>query len=124
MPDARAPAAGDREAAERLPTDWSRPTFTAHLRGAPTLPLPAREDRLVHVSSLAFRATRAIARVPGLGRLFGAPDPDEEEVLGSPLYRRLTGVRRTAAYRRLWLGGLRTLVPRGSPMSATPGTPP
>jgi hypothetical protein len=128
MPDARSPAAGDREAAARLPTDWSRPTFTAHLRGAPPLSLVAHEERLVHESSIAFRATRAVARVPGLRRALGAVPPrigggdasvaatGNEALLHSKLYRRLTGVRRTALYRRLWIGGLRGIVRRGAPV--------
>jgi hypothetical protein len=128
MPDLRSPAAGDRGAAERQPIDWSRPTFTAHLRGAHQLSLLAHEERLVHESSIAFRATRAVARVPVLRRLLGAVAPDiggdgatpagAEGLLHSRLYRRLTGVRRTAAYRRLWLGGLRGLVRRGAPPAA------
>ncbi len=136
MPDARSPAAGDRDAAARVPADWSHPTFTAHLRGAPPLSLVAHEERLVHEGSIAFRATRAVARVPGLRRLLGAVPPHigggdasvsatgAEALLQSPLYQRLTGVRRTAIYRRLWIGGLRGVVRRGKPAPPAPAAEP
>src|SRR4051812_29705324 len=99
------------------PTEWSRPGFTADLRGPRDPAFADRPQRAVHEDSLAFRAVAALARVPVLRRLAGAVGgkaPDRRTaVLQSPLYRRLDGVREGAMYDRVWRRGLRPLVRRG-----------
>src|SRR4051794_8001290 len=106
------------------PAGWSRPTFTAHLRGQDSgvPPLAEQEARLVHENSIAFGAVRAMAHVPGLRRLAGAvpsgvadggperPSLDTDALLATPLYRRLNGLRYSPAYRRIWAERLRPLV--------------
>ena len=109
------------------PTEWSRPGFTAELRGARDPAFADRAQRAVHEDSLAFRAVAALARVPVLRRLVapggggGAADR-RTAVLQSPLYRRLDRVREGAGYDRVWRRGLRPLVRRGSapPAAADP----
>src|SRR4051812_50165901 len=54
------------------PTEWSRPGFTAELRGSRDPVFADRAQRAVHEDSLAFRAVAGLARVPVLGRLLGA----------------------------------------------------
>jgi hypothetical protein len=118
---AEKPAHPAEEAPARPPVDWSRPTFTAHLRGhgAGVPPFAAREHRLAHKSSAAFAVVRAVARVPGLRRLAGAVppaigadagSPDGDALLHSRLYQRLDGLRYTPIYRTVWTDRLRPLV--------------
>src|SRR3954452_18985069 len=105
----------------RAPSEWSRPSFTAHLRG-PRDPIFADQERMIHEDSLSFRAVDALSRVPGARRVLGAhasDGPDRTgELLHSPLYRRLNGLRYTAAYDRIWRKRLRRVLRRGG---ATPG---
>src|SRR3954452_13022213 len=110
------------------PTEWSRPGFTAELRGSRDPVFADRAQRAVHEDSLAFRAVAGLARVPVLGRLLGAGAAGEgaerrAAVLQSPLYRRLDRVREGAAYDRVWRRGLRPLVRRGSVPPAAPAPP-
>src|SRR4051812_1900611 len=109
------------------PTEWSRPGFTAELRGSRDPAFADREQRAVHEDSLAFRVVAALARVPVLGRLAGAGGGVADRraaVLQSPLYRRLDRVREGPAYDRVWRRGLRPLVRRGSVPVAPAADPP
>src|SRR4051812_50083233 len=107
------------------PAEWSRPGFTAELRGSRDPAFADRAQRAVHEDSLAFRAVAGLARVPVLGRLLGAGGGADRRtaVLQSSLYRRLDRVRDGAAYDRVWRRGLRPLVRRGS-VPAAPAEPP
>src|SRR4051812_40463186 len=133
---AHADAAAAAEAPNQPPQGWSRPTFTAHLRGhAAGIPLIAEQEaRLVHESSIAFAVVRALARVPGLRRIIGAvpmglgagPERaslDTDALLSTPLYRRLNGLRFSPVYRRVWARGLRPLVRGRADAAAVPRPP-
>src|ERR671932_462401 len=108
------------------PPDWSRPGFTARLRGPRSPAFADAGERAVHEDSLAFRAVAALARVPVAGRALGASAPGAADrraaVLGSPLYQRLDRLRTSDAYHRVWRHGLRRLVRRGGRRRATRGT--
>jgi predicted O-methyltransferase YrrM len=99
---------------------WSRPTFTSDLRGPRAPSAGDREHRVVHEDSLALRVMAAVARVPGLRRVLGAPADlgsgagDREVLLDSPLYRRIDLLRSTGLYDRVWRSGLRPLIRRGA----------
>jgi predicted O-methyltransferase YrrM len=94
------------------PEDWPPATFTAQFRGTPSaLPPEVREQQLsAHAGSLAFRLTKAVSRVPVIGKRLGAPpasdwlpgEPEVERVMRAPLYRRIEALRGTRAYQRLW----------------------
>jgi Methyltransferase domain len=114
------------------PADWSRPTFTAHLRGhGPGVPpFAAREDRLTHQSSAAFAMVRAVARVPGLRRLAGAVPPgigahagapDDDALLHSRLYQRLDGLRYSPIYQKIWADRLRPVLRAGTTGASAAG---
>src|SRR4051794_24644325 len=109
------------------PTEWSRPGFTADLRGSRDPAFADRAQRAVHEDSLAFRAVAGLAGVPVLRRLVGAVGGGAADrrtaVLQSPLYRRLDRVREGAAYDRIWRRGLRPLVPRGPVPAAAADVP-
>jgi hypothetical protein len=97
---------------------WSRPGFTARLRGPRSPAFGDAGERAVHEDSLAFRVLDALARVPVAGRALsgataGAVDR-RAAVLGSPLYHRLDRLRTSDAYDRFWRHGLRPLVRRRS----------
>src|ERR671933_1219777 len=104
------------------PPDWSRPGFTARLRGPRSPAFADAGERAVHEDSLAFRAVEALARVPVAGRALGASAPGAADrraaVLGSPLYQRLDRLRTSDAYDRVWRNGLRPLVRRNGAAAA------
>src|ERR687886_1231180 len=96
------------------PPEWSRPAFTAGMRGPRSPAFSDAGERAVHEDSLAFRAVEALARAPVAGRALGASAPGAADrraaVLGSPLYQRLDRLRTSDAYDRVWRHGLRPLV--------------
>jgi Methyltransferase domain len=107
---------------EKTSAPWPPATFTAALRQSPASLDPAqRQERaLRHEASLAFRVTKAVARVPVLGSLLGArPAPasryqpaagreaEIERITEAPLYRRVEALRTSRAYERLWTRGVR-----------------
>jgi predicted O-methyltransferase YrrM len=100
------------------PPEWSRPGFTARLRGPRSPAFADAGERAVHEDSLAFRAVDALARVPVAGRALGASASGATDrragVLGSPLYHRLDRLRTSDAYDRVWRNGLRPLARRGA----------
>jgi predicted O-methyltransferase YrrM len=116
---------GDRAETTRSP-GWSRPFFTAALRGSdPNAPLERWEEVLRHEGSIGYRAVRLLARVPLLRRLGRVPPEavappatlaEREAVVArvraTPLYRLLEALRASGLYRRLWLR-------RGPPVAAT-----
>src|SRR3954465_9761101 len=99
------------------PPEWSRPGFTAELRGPRDPAFADRTQRAVHEDSLAFRAVAGLARVPVLGRLVGAAGRGAADrrtaVLQSPLYRRLDRVREGAPDDRVCPGRVWVPRPRG-----------
>jgi predicted O-methyltransferase YrrM len=112
--------------------DWPPATFTAPFRGTPAALAPeARWQQMeAHEGSLAFKLTKAVSRVPVLGRRLGAPPASErfpdadhaaevERFTRAPLYRRIEAIRASRAYDRLWRRGVR----RQAPVSAAAAPP-
>jgi predicted O-methyltransferase YrrM len=97
--------------------DWPPQTFTAQFRGTPAaLPDPERAQRTAaHEGSLAYKLTKAVSRVPVVGRRIGAPPPSDwlpegpevERIVSAPLYRRIEALRSSGAYQRFWRRGVR-----------------
>jgi predicted O-methyltransferase YrrM len=97
--------------------DWPPATFTAPLRGdmlGQTL-AERLQKTAAHEASIAFRVTKAVSRVPILGRLIGAPreapgqwkpladrTTEVERIRRAPLYRRIEALRSSDLYERLW----------------------
>jgi hypothetical protein len=101
------PVPAGTRAQEPRAKDWSHPYFTAPLRGsAPgdVPPLDRWEAVLRHESSLGYRLTTRLTRLPR------TPPPTlaerealVERVRATALYRRLEALRSGQLYRRLWL---------------------
>jgi hypothetical protein len=105
---------GDRAPTERSEA-WSRPYFTAPLRGgAPGTepPLERWEAVLRHESSLGYRAVVRLTRTARTDpATLAEREALVEQVRATWLYRRLEALRSGRLYQRLWLR-------RGAPASA------
>ena len=97
--------------------DWPPATFTAPFRSEASGLTPAeRWQRMAaHEGSIAFRVTKAVSRVPLVGRLVGAPREapgqwrpvadraaEVERIRSAPLYRRIESLRSSDLYERIW----------------------
>ena len=112
---------------------WSRPYFTATLRGgAPGVepPLERWEAVLRHEASIGYRAVARLGRMPrGLPATLEEREALVERVRAAWLYRRLEALRSGRLYRRMWLRRAAAApVPAAAPAeaaapAAAPGTP-
>jgi predicted O-methyltransferase YrrM len=113
--------------------DWPPATFTAPIRGN-TLGHTAAErlqKTAAHEASIAFRITKAVSRVPIVGRLIGVPrdapgqwkpvadrTAEVERIRRAPLYRRIESLRSSDLYERLWRSRVRGEEPPATPPPA------
>jgi predicted O-methyltransferase YrrM len=121
--------------------DWPPATFTAAFRGDTLGHTPAErlQKTAAHEASLAFRVTKAVSRVPIVGRLIGVPRDapgqwkpladraaEVERIRRAPLYRRIESLRSSDLYERLWRRRVRggeapaAAAPAAAPAPAAP----